>query len=93
MDRAYIDFERLYHLHQSGVYYFIRAKQNLAFRRRYSNPVDKSTGVRSDQSILLTGPKSSKLYPDPLRRVHHYSNETHKRFRFLTTTYCSRLRV
>jgi len=87
MDRGYIDFARLYHLDQCGVYFFIRAKENLAFRRRRSHPVLKATGVRSDQSIMLTGPKSSKLYPDHLRRIHYYSAEKDKRFHYLTNNF------
>jgi hypothetical protein len=87
MDRGYIDFARLYHLDQCGVYFFIRAKENLAFRRRCSHPVLKATGVRSDQCIMLTGPKSSKLYPDLLRRIHYYSAEKDKRFHYLTNNF------
>jgi|SRR5882724_380942 len=87
MDRAYIDFARLYKLDQDGVYFFIRAKTNLAFRRRCSHPVSKSTGVRSDQSIWLTGPKSSQLYPDLLRRIHYYAADKDKRFHFLTNNF------
>jgi len=56
----------------------LRAKANLQFQRRYSHPVDKSTGVRSDKTIMLTGPKSSQLYPTALRRVSYYSAEMDK---------------
>ncbi len=87
MDRAYVDFQRLYQLHQRGIYFFIRAKENLAYGRRYSHPVNKSTGVRSDQSIFLTGPKSSQLYPDLLRRVHYYAAEKDLRFHYLTNNF------
>ena len=87
MDRGYLDFERLYQLHQLLSFFVIRAKANLQFQRRYSHPVDKSTGVRSDQTILLTGPKSSRLYPDPLRRVSYYSAEMEKRLVFLTNNF------
>ena len=87
MDRGYLDFERLYQLHQLLSFYVIRAKANLQFQRRYSHPVDKSTGVRSDQTILLTGPKSSRIYPEPLRRVSYYSVEMEKRLVFLTNNF------
>jgi len=87
MDRAYVDFQRLYHLHQSGIYFFIRAKENLAYGRRHSHPVDKSTGLRSDQSIFLTGPKSSQFYPDLLRRIHYYAAEKDLRFHYLTNNF------
>lgn len=86
-DRAYTDFERLYRLDQSGIYFFIRAKTGLAYRRRYSHPVDLATGARSDQSIMLTGPKTSTLYPDVLRRVHYYSAEMDRRFLYLTNNF------
>jgi hypothetical protein len=87
MDRGYLDFERLYQLHQLLSFFVIRAKANLQFQRRYSHPVDKSTGVRSDQTIMLTGPKSSRLYPTPLRRVSYYSAEMDKRLVFLTNNF------
>jgi hypothetical protein len=87
MDRGYLDFERLYRLHQSLSFFVIRAKRNLQCQRRYSHPVDKSTGVRRDQTIMLTGPKSSDLYPDPLRRISYYSAEMDKRLVFLTNDF------
>lgn len=87
MDRGYLDFARLYALHQSLAFFIIRAKGNLAFRRRYSHSVDRSSGVRSDQTGVLTGPLSSTLYPVPLRRVTYYSVETNKRFIFLTNNF------
>ncbi len=87
MDRAYVDFQRLYRLHQLGIYFFIRAKHNLAYSRRCSRSVDKATGLRSDQSIFLTGPKSSQLYPDLLRRIHYYAAEKDLRFHYLTNNF------
>lgn len=65
----------------------VRAKGNLASRRRASRPVDKATGLRCDQTILLTGPKTWKAYPDPLRRISYVDPETGKRFVFLTNTF------
>ena len=87
MDRGYLDFKRLYQLHLHLSFFVIRAKVNLQFQRRYSHPVDKSTGVRSDQAIVLTGPKSSTLYPAPMRRVSYYSAEMDKRLVFLTNNF------
>jgi len=87
MDRGYLDFARLYALHQALTFFVIRAKGNLQFRRRYSHSVDRSSGVRSDQTGILTGPLTSTLYPVPLRRVTYYSVETDKRFIFLTNNF------
>jgi hypothetical protein len=87
MDRAYIDFERLYRLHQGLSFFVVRGKSNLQFRRRYSHSIDPATGVRSDQTIVLTGQKSSSLYPDPLRRVSYYAADIDKRFVFLTNNF------
>lgn len=68
MDRAYLDFKRLYHIHLSSAFFVIRAKSNLRFHRLYSHPVDKTTGIQIDQTVMLTGPKSKMLYPESLRR-------------------------
>ena len=87
MDRGYLDFERLYRLHQTPSFFVIRAKTNLQFQRRYSHPIDKSTGVRSDQTIVLSGPKSSTFYPAPMRRVSYYSAQMNKRLVFLTNNF------
>jgi hypothetical protein len=87
MDRGYLDFARLYPLQQALSFFVIRAKRHLQFQRRYSHPVDKTTGVRSDQTIVLTGPKSSTLYPLPLRRVSYYAAELDRRFVFLTNNF------
>jgi DDE family transposase len=87
MDRGYMDFQRLYRLHQSLGFFVIRAKADLQFQRRRSHPIDKSTGLRSDQTIVLTGPKSSKRYPAALRRIGYYSEEIDKRFVFLTNSF------
>jgi hypothetical protein len=84
MDRGYTDFERLYRFNQALAYFVIRAKGDLQFRRRLSHAIDKSTGLRSDQTIVLTGPKSSLRYPVPLRRVSYYAKDIDTRFVFLT---------
>ena len=87
MDRGYVDFARLYILHQALTFFVIRPKNNLQFRRRYSSPVDRSSGVRSDQIGVLTGPLTSTRYPIPLRRISYYSAETNKRLVFLTNNF------
>ena len=87
MDKGYTDFGRLYRLHQALSFFVIRAKANLQFRRRYSHWVDKTTGVRSDQTILLTEPKTVQKYPDALRRVSYYAADIDKRFIFLTNNF------
>jgi Domain of unknown function (DUF4372)/Transposase DDE domain len=87
MDRGFIDFQRLYRLHTDLAFFVIRTKGNLAFRRRYSHPHDRATGVRSDQTIMLTGPKSAMLYPIALRRVHYYSVEREQRLILLTNNF------
>ena len=84
MDRGYIDFARLHTLHQARAFFVVRAKSNLQFRRVYSRPVDKETGLRCDQTIQLTNPKSRRGYPEPLRRVKFYDAEHDKRLVFLT---------
>jgi len=87
MDRGYIDFERLYRLTMSAAFFVIRTKSNLLLQRRYSHPVDKSMGVRSDHTVILTAFDSAKVYPDTLRRVSYLDVETRKRFKFLTDTF------
>ena len=87
MDRGYLDFERLYALHKARAYFVIRAKDTLAFRRCYSRPIDKATGLRCDQTIVLTGPRTAQRYPEPLRRVVYYDAETDKRLEFLTNNF------
>ena len=87
MDRGYLDFARLYTLHQALAFFVIRAKWNFQFQRRYSRAVDKSSGVRSDQTVVLTGPLSSTLYPIPVRRITFYSVEADKHFVFLTNNF------
>ena len=87
MDRGYLDFARLYVLDQYSSYFVIRSKSNTQFKRLYSRAVDKSTGLRCDQTIKLTGIKTAKLYPDKLRRVKYYDEKTDKRFSFLTNNF------
>lgn len=87
MDKGFIDFGRLYHIHQQQAFFVIRAKNNLVFARMASHPIDKNRGLRSDQTIRLTGPKSSRLYPECLRRIHYVDTEINKRFFFLTNNF------
>lgn len=87
MDRGYVDFERLYIFTLSAAFFVVRAKSNVVLQRRYSHPVDKTTGVRSDHTVILTAIDSAKTYPDPLRRVSYLDVETRKRFKFLTNNF------
>jgi len=87
MDRGYIDFARLYVFTSSLAFFVIRAKKNLDFNRRSYRLVDKSTGLRCDQTIVLKGRKSSEQYPAPLRRISYYDAENKKRFVFLTNNF------
>jgi len=87
MDRGYLDFERLYVLNLFHAFFIIRAKSNLRSRRLYSYPVDKSTGLRCDQTIVLTGINSSRYYPEKLRRIRFFDEETHNRLTFLTNNF------
>ena len=84
MDRGYLDFMRLYALHQAQAFFIVRAKSNLQARRIYSHPVDKSTGLRCDQIIMLTVYKSAKDYPGQLRVVKFFDSEHNLRLTFLT---------
>jgi hypothetical protein len=86
MDRGYIDFERPYVFSLSAAFFVVRTKKNVLLQRRYSHEVDKSTGVRSDHTVVLTAINSIKVYPDALRRVSYVDPETNKRFRCLPTT-------
>jgi hypothetical protein len=83
-DRAYVDFKRLYYITKLSAFFVVRAKSNLKFRRIYSNKVDKSTGVVCDQTVKITGFYTAKEYPDKLRRIKFYDEETRRTFVFLT---------
>ena len=84
MDKGYIDYERLHQLNTAHSFFVTRAKSNLRYRRLYSQPIDKQSGVRSDQIIRLSAPKSSLRYPDKLRRVRFYDENLDLYFVFLT---------
>src|SRR5271169_1732496 len=87
MDRGYIDFQRLFVLTLSAAFFVVRTKSNVLLQRRYSHPVDKRTGVRSDQTVILTSVESASAYPDALRRVSYFDAETGKRLKFLTNNF------
>ena len=87
MDRGYLDFERLYAMHQAKAYFVTRAKRNFTFKRRYSHEVDKSTGVQCDQTIVLKTFYSLQGYPEPLRRIRYYDENLGKRLVFLTNNF------
>lgn len=87
LDRAYVDFRRLYAFTQACAFFITRAEQNTRYRRRSGRGVDRSTGLRSDQTIRLTGPKSSRRYPDPLRRIHYFDASQDLRLIFLTNNF------
>jgi hypothetical protein len=87
MDRGYVDFERLYVFTLSAAFFVVRTKSNVLLQRRYSHPVDKTTGVRSDHTVILTALDSVKAYPEQLRRVSYLDVKTRKRFKFLTNNF------
>ncbi len=87
MDRGYVDFARLHRFTQHSAFFVTRAKRNLDYTRRVCRQIDKTTGLRSDQTIMLAGVKSSRLHPDPLSLVSYYDAETDRRFVFLTNNF------
>ncbi len=87
MDRAYLDFQRLFTLHQERAFFVTRAKNNFQCKRRYSHKVDKTTGVQCDQTIVLTTYYPAQHYPEPLRRIRFYDIERQKRLVFLTNNF------
>lgn len=87
MDRGYLDFGRLFAMHQAMAFFIIPAKKNFNCRRLYSAPVDKTTGVQCDQTVLLNGFYASKDYPEKLRRIRYFDADKDKRFVFLTNNF------
>ena len=87
MDRGYVDFERLFRFTLSSSFFVTRTKKNVLLQRRYSRMVDKSTGVQSDQTVILTAIGSAKVYPDALRRIRYIDGATKKRLTFLTNNF------
>jgi len=84
MDRGYVDFKRLFTLHQSAAFFVTRAKKRMQFRRVYSLPVDRSTGVICDQLIILTGACAETAYPERMRRIHYKDPKSGKRLIFIS---------
>ena len=87
MDRAYVDFERLFVFTLCSAFFVVRTKTNVVLQRRYSHPVNTLTGLRSDHTVILTALESAKVYPDALRRIHYFDAATNKRFKFLTNNF------
>ena len=87
MDRGYIDFERLFVFTLCSAFFVVRTQENRLLQRRYSHPPDRTTGLRSDHTVILTGIASARAYPDPLRRVTYFDAETNKRLKFLTNNF------
>ncbi|MGB5406528.1 MAG: IS4 family transposase [Thiogranum sp.] len=90
MDRGYLDFGRLFSMDQAGAFFVIRAKCNTVYQRRYSHPISsaaQSSGVKCDQTIVLTGINAKDDYPQPLRRIKYHDNNTGKTFNFLTNNF------
>lgn len=87
IDRGYLDFERLYAFHRCGAFFVTRTKAGVLLRRRYSRAVDKTPGLRSDHTVMLTSAASLKNYPDPLRRVRFYDLEQRRWLIFLTNNF------
>ena len=87
MDRGYLDFARLFVLKELLSYFIIRSKENLQFRRLYSHPINKSTGLICDQTIALTGFYTAKHYPEKLRRIRYFDSENKKYLTFLTNNF------
>jgi hypothetical protein len=87
MDRGYVDFQRLYIFTLSAAFFVVRTKSNVMLQRRYSHPVDQTTGVRSDHTVILTTFDSASAYPDALRRVSYLDVDSRKRFKFLTNNF------
>ena len=87
MDRGYTNFTRLYSMHQSTAFFVIRAKTNFKCQRIYSHPVDKTKGLRCDQTVRLSGFYTSKDYPKKLRRIKYFDSESGRTFVFLTNNF------
>ena len=86
-DRGYLDFYRLSRIQEAGAFFVTRAKSNWSFRRQYSSPVDKTTNVRCDQTVVLTGHYPRKDYPEKLRRIKYYDSETQRYYVFVTNNF------
>jgi hypothetical protein len=93
MDRGYIDFTRLHALHQSQAFFVVRARDNMQFRRVYSQTIDRKMGLRCDQTIALTGKHTPRYYPDKLRRIHYVDSKREQKIVALTNNFLLPARV
>lgn len=87
MDRGYVDYKRLYNIHKRNAFFVTRAKDNMNCRRLYSHPVDKTKSIIYDQTIMLNGYYAAKDYPEKMRRIKFYDQETGKVLIFLTNNF------
>ena len=87
MDRGYFHFKRLYTIHKQQSFFIVRSKQSLSFKRIYSNLIDRTTGLKCDQTIILNHFYSHKDYPDKLRRVKYYDQVTNTTYVYLTNNF------
>lgn len=87
LDRGYLDFSRLFSFQQNAAFFVVRSKAKIKYQRLYSHPIDKSTGLRSDHTVVLTVPKARKDYPEKLRRVRFFDTENKRYFTFLTNNF------
>ena len=87
MDKAYIDFEKLFEIKEASAFFVVRAKSNFAYKRLYSNKKDKAKDIKYDQIIKLTSYKSKRLYPDKLRKIKYYDKEKNKIYEFITNNF------
>lgn len=87
MDRGYVDYKRLYNIHKRNAFFVTRAKDNMDCRRLYSHPVDKTNGIIYDQTIMLNGYYTAKYYPEKMRRIKFYDQQTGKTLIFLTNNF------
>jgi hypothetical protein len=87
MDRAYVDYERLFRIHQANAFFVTRPRKSFRFKRVYSHPVDRTTGVQSDQTVKLVSFYSQQGFPQHLRRIRFVDQETQKKFTFITNNF------
>ena len=87
LDRGYLDFSRLYALHQASSFFIIRSKMKIRYRRLYSHPINNTTAVKSDHTVMLVIPKAAKDYPEKLRRIRFYDSENNRYFVFITNNF------
>ena len=89
MDRGYIDFTRLYRIHDANTFFVTRSRKDIRWQRLYSQGVDKQAGIRCDQTIRLTMVDAKKHYPEKLRRIKYFDQETKHTYIFFTNDFTS----